>query len=376
MSSVLLSAALIVKNEERCLERCLQSLQDLVDEVVVVDTGSTDRTREIASDCGARLYDFAWVDDFAAARNHALDLARGEWIFYIDADERVRPCSPCEFRAQLMDPSGVAHYVLLHPRPQFTPYWELRVFRNDARIRFRGIMHENIWPGIDAYRAAHGGTIGYSSLVFDHDGYEGDQHQKHLRNLPLLRKALQEDPSRVFSWCHLANVYVALDQEELAEQAWQTALNLVRQKQWLQAEDSLPFIGLIQWQGARGDDVEPLLMEALQRFPQHLQLLWLRGKTLMSAGQFEAAISLFERLVACGQTGDFDRSMAYDVRLFDLFPYDALAACHFKLGHYAESRHYFELVATFAPENLEYRVKRALCSQLESRQRRSLPDVV
>ena len=88
---MLFSAALIVKNEEELLEQCLRSLQGLVDETVVVDTGSTDRTQIIAQEYGARLYEFKWRNDFAAARNHALNQVRGEWVLYIDADERVRP---------------------------------------------------------------------------------------------------------------------------------------------------------------------------------------------------------------------------------------------------------------------------------------------
>ena len=81
------SACLIVRNEERSLERTLASLADLVQEVIVVDTGSEDGTKEVAARQGARVADFQWVDDFAAARNESLRLATGEWIFWLDADE-------------------------------------------------------------------------------------------------------------------------------------------------------------------------------------------------------------------------------------------------------------------------------------------------
>ena len=363
---MLLSACLIVKNEAQFLDPCLRSLEGLVDEIVVVDTGSTDRTREIAAARGARLHEFRWRDDFAAARNHALDLARGEWILYIDADERVRPASASGLRTQLADPWHVAHYVLLHPRPGFTPYWEMRLFRNDPRIRFRGIIHENIWPGIDAYRAARGGRIGRSELVLDHEGYERDQEVKHRRNLPLLRKALKEDPGKVFSWCHLATIYASLGKDRRAEKAWKAGLAVVRKRPRSRSgEDTLPYLGLIQWRLARGRDTGRLLAEALERFPRNHQLHWLRGVTLMRAGRPGEALPFFERLVASGRTGEIDRSLAYDARLFDVFAYDSLATCHFKLGHYAESRGYFELAAKHDPEKLEYRIKRALCARLE-----------
>ena len=363
----LLSAVLIVKNEERFLAQCLRSIQGFVDEAVVVDTGSTDRTREIARDEGARLHDFPWADDFSAARNHALDLARGEWILYIDADERARPCPLPELRAQLSNPEHAACYVLLHARPGFTPYRELRLFRNDPLIRFRGVIHETIWPGVNAYRAARGGRIGRSGLVLDHEGYEGDQQHKHSRNLPLLTRALREDPTRVFIWCHLANICLATGREALAERAWRIALKLVKHKRGLGLlpEDSLPYISLAQRRLGEGKDVERLLTEAQRRFPRNLQLAWLQGQALLKGGRFAEAIPVFERLIACGETGQVDDSMGYDLRLFGVLAFESIATCHFKLGNYLEAGRFFERAAAGDPDKLEYRVKRALCSQLE-----------
>ena len=359
------SATLIVKNEAPRLAECLGSIAGVVDEIVVVDTGSTDGSREIAAAGGARVHEYAWHDDFAAARNHALGLARGEWILYVDADERLRPCSRSALHEQLADPGHVAHYVLLHPRVGFTPYWELRLFRNDPLIRFRGVVHENIWPGINALRAARGGRIGRTELVLDHVGYEGDQVAKHRRNRPLLEKALAEDPERIYCWCHLAIVHLGLGDEAAAEAAWTRALELTRRKTGqLLAEDSLPYLGLIEFGDARGRDVEPLLSEGLRRFPLNLQLVWLHGRFLMKAGRFEDAIACFEQLLAAGERGDFDRSMAYDARLFDLFAWEALATCHFQRGRFAEAARYFGLAADRDPDRLEYRVKRQLCTSL------------
>jgi tetratricopeptide (TPR) repeat protein len=359
----LLSATLIVRNEERFLGDCLRSIQDVADEIVVVDTGSTDRTRHIARNLGARLYDFPWTDDFSAARNHALDRARGAWILYIDADERLRPCDADDLRVQLSDPAYVAYRVLLHARPNLTPYWEMRLFRNDPSIRFRGVMHENIWPGITAYRARRGGKVGRTRLVLDHKGYEGDQQHKHRRNLPLLSRALREDPTRVFVLCHLANVCLGIGKEGLAERAWHIALEVVRGKRapGLVAEDSLPYLSLIHRGLAAGDDVEALLTEAEQRFPANLQLRWLRGKLLMRAARFAEAMPIFERLLGAGES---DYSTGYDTRLFAEFSLEALATCHFKLGQYAEGARFFERAAECSPDTLEYRVKRALCLHL------------
>src|SRR5262249_61212837 len=83
------SLTMIVRNEEKNLPECLACVRDLVDEMVVLDTGSTDRTKEIAREMGAKVFEFPWIDHFAAARNECLHRASGEWIFWLDADDRV-----------------------------------------------------------------------------------------------------------------------------------------------------------------------------------------------------------------------------------------------------------------------------------------------
>jgi len=335
----------------------------LVDETVVVDTGSTDRSKQIATEAGARVEDFAWTADFSAARNRALELARGEWILYIDSDETARPGGFDEIRAQLADPAYVGHNVSLHPRPGHTPYWILRLFRNDPRIRFRGIIHESVWPAI---RDRHWQSrIGFSRLTLDHLGYEGGQDAKHARNLPLLHKSLRQDPTRVFSWCHLGEIYAELGKPRFAVWAWRKALDLVRSRAATAPDDYLPYSRLVQWMLDHGEDSSALISEALERFPSNAYLWWQQGQVRIAQRRFESAIPVFERLLAFGRAGDFDRYVACDVRIFGALAYEALAGCHFQLGDFAESRRYYDLAAGADPERLEYRVKRALCSRLQ-----------
>ncbi|MHB1037029.1 MAG: glycosyltransferase family 2 protein [Pirellulales bacterium] len=86
-----LSLTMIVQNEETNLAECLSCVADFVQEIIVIDTGSSDRSREIARQFGAQVYDFRWCDDFAAARNEALRHARSPWLFWMDADDRLDP---------------------------------------------------------------------------------------------------------------------------------------------------------------------------------------------------------------------------------------------------------------------------------------------
>ncbi len=83
------SLSMIVRNEETNLATCLASAADLVDEMIVMDTGSTDRTKEVAARFGARIFDFPWCDDFSAARNASADHANGDWLFILDADDVI-----------------------------------------------------------------------------------------------------------------------------------------------------------------------------------------------------------------------------------------------------------------------------------------------
>ena len=116
----MLTACLIVKDEERMLGACLESVRDAVDEIVVYDTGSSDRTVQVAREAGATVVEGEWQDSFAIARNAALAHAKGEWVLSIDADERLQ-ADPDALRAQLADPeSDIEAYLVRDREPPWT----------------------------------------------------------------------------------------------------------------------------------------------------------------------------------------------------------------------------------------------------------------
>jgi tetratricopeptide (TPR) repeat protein len=355
---------MIVRDEEHHLEACLHSIRDLVDEMVVVDTGSTDGTVALARRMGARVHSYPWHDDFAAARNHGLELCRGGWILYIDADERARPHSRAALEEKLADPTIVGLSVLLHARTGYTAYPEMRLFRSDPRIRFQGLMHETIWPGIARYLEEEGGEIRESGLVLDHVGYDGPQERKHRRNLPLLEKALEADPEHVYCWYHLGMVHHGLGDPEQARRAWRAGVEAVRRKLRLWATDCLPFVELIHDGLAQGVDVRALLDEALELFPDEAQLLWLRGHEAMQGDRLEEAIEAFEELLARSEAGQIGDQLGFDRRQFSSATYAAMAGCCYRLGRYDEAARYFALAERHDPHTLEYRVKRQLCEHL------------
>jgi glycosyltransferase involved in cell wall biosynthesis len=136
-----LSLAMIVKNEAATLDHCLTSVQDLVDEIVVVDTGSHDNTKDIARRHGARVFDLPWPDSFAAARNESIRHATGQWLLWLDADEYLDEANRAKLRALL---SGLADDKTAYVMDQrshaangsATLVGQVRLFRNHPAIRW------------------------------------------------------------------------------------------------------------------------------------------------------------------------------------------------------------------------------------------------
>lgn len=186
---------MIVKNEAAFLEGCLSSLLGHVDEIVIVDTGSSDETLDIARKFDCTLLQQAWRNDFSAARNTALENATSDWILYIDADERIGCPDGVTLRDLLPGTETAAARVRFQPRSDMTSYGEMRLFRRDQRIRFQGAMHETMIPAIELVCREDRLAIARQyevSLV--HLGYDGDQ--SHTRRLYDTRPVLTGLPTR------------------------------------------------------------------------------------------------------------------------------------------------------------------------------------
>ena len=359
MARQLVSAALIVRNEESFLRGCLASLRGVVDEVVVVDTGSSDATRQIALENGARVFDFPWCDDFSAARNYAIDCATGDWILYIDADERIHTSAGEGLARELEDARMVACTVRFYPRSGYTAYPEHRLFRRDARIRFAGAIHETIVPGVVRIVTAGQGYIGVSKAQIEHLGYDGNQRHKLGRNLQLLLKQLKADPGRLYLWWHLGTVYRDLDRLNDAEAAWREGIRLSQSSRERIPEDGLCFIEMAKLLMGRGDDPLFIIDEGLGGQPDNYLLHWLKGKALIAGKQPAAAIPIFEALATI-DAETLVADVAYDKRMFGAWAFAELGECAFRTGRYRESERWYGRAAGKAPQSLEFRIKREL----------------
>jgi glycosyltransferase involved in cell wall biosynthesis len=210
-----LSLAMIVKNEARCLARCLQSVRGVVDEIVIVDTGSTDDTVKIARESGAKVVHFQWINDFAAARNFALEHTVGDWILVLDADEWADKKLCAEIQkfiagskqiGRLKIVSEFKHNGLTNRSSTFVS----RLFPRGAK--FAGRIHEQIVS--DLSRVSVPGEL-------LHDGYL--ETQKSDRNIKLLQTEIADDPRNAYLHFQLALEFTSLNRPREAFTSLQRA---------------------------------------------------------------------------------------------------------------------------------------------------------
>jgi len=223
MAAPRLCLCLIARNEERMLQDCLASARDAVDEIVLVDTGSTDGTRELARAAGAVVVDRPWDDDFAAPRNLALERASGEWILQLDADERLHPGAGKVIRAAIARAGFDVGFLRLHNASRIDasaasvvsgkarygePHLLPRILRHTADLRYEGIIHESVTE----WAAARGNRFRRLDADIVHLGYVAaveTGREKKRRNVAMLLKRVEREPKSVIPLAYLAAEMVA-----------------------------------------------------------------------------------------------------------------------------------------------------------------------
>lgn len=226
-----ISLCMIVKNEERFLAQCLESIKDFVDEINIVDTGSTDRTIEIARSYGARVEEHAWRNDFAWARNRALDMATKRWILQLDADEEFVAESGEALRSIASAPAHLSGVWLrcINASDRYKgggtiSHAIIRIFPNHPRVRFHGAIHE--FASVDDSPLSMSAI--FAPLRIVHHGYLADVvegRDKYARNLKIIEQNVLEYPDDAFHWYNLGQTsHLGGDNERAApalEKMWE-----------------------------------------------------------------------------------------------------------------------------------------------------------
>lgn len=236
MSKLPITVCIIARNEEKHMEECLRHLKKYEWEVIVADTGSTDRTREIAQQYADKVVDFEWIDDFAAARNYCASFATNNWILAIDCDEYVTDVDVRVVR------------ILMQKYPRYTGVVRLKnlVTKTDGEIgyasddiprmynknfyRFEFPVHEQIRH---INHDKDDGSIDAFLLPMEiiHHGYAltgEDMEKKQRRNLELLKKAIEADPDDGYNYFQRGQSYFVLKEMDAAIEAYEKAMSLVK----------------------------------------------------------------------------------------------------------------------------------------------------
>ncbi|GBD04189.1 SPBc2 prophage-derived glycosyltransferase SunS [bacterium HR19] len=352
-----ISVCIIARNEEKNIPNVLSSAKKFADEIVVVDTGSTDRTPEIAREFGAKVYFFQWCDDFSAARNESLKHATCDWIMWLDADDVIDDFNIekiIELKKNLPPTKDSAYYFLIESKIIESKdsssrndawYWyQLRLFPRHEEIKFEGRIHEQVIFSIEKLKIKQK----YTTIKITHTGYHDPEklQQKMQRNIRLLEEEEKSNPS---FWIkrYLAFSYAKLGRIEDALRKLDEALSLIPQNayMWLYdlhmlGVDIRRFIG--DW-----DKVLYHLGEAEKVRPDEGALNLAKSEVFFVKGEFEKALDELEKA----------RKKGFLVSLIPISP-DSLKRKYFMgkarvlyhLKRYDESLRNFEQLVNMSPE--------------------------
>ncbi len=305
-----ITLCMIVRDEESNLPRCLASAAGAFDQIVVIDTGSTDRTPEIARECGAEVHHFAWEDDFAAARNASLRHAECRWVMWLDADDTLPPESREKLRNLAADRSRMPGALLISARmlredSLASDTRQLRIFPNHPGVCFSGVIHEQVGPSLQRLGFP---VVDASDILVEHHGYVAAHaaRSKAERNLPLLIAAAEQEDATYHERHNLIRSYFgagrpaeaipyihAILEDPLCPREAPGIYNQARiyLARILLAQDDLP--------GA----MQPI-QEILADRPDDPQALYYQGQVERKRANWTAALHAFKRAATSERGGD------------------------------------------------------------------------
>lgn len=312
-----LALCMIVKDEEYFLEECLSCAKPFVDEIVVLDTGSTDSTVEIAKRYADVVEHFDWVDDFSAARNASLELVNAEWILVLDADERIDPDGYAMIREVMKNPDKDG-YVLFHhnyshdsgghrfpadPSNEFTKGYSwytkvplVRLFRNRPEFRFRSPIHEEIGYSLAPGRQA---TLELAIHHYMHGNPHRPRAQRVLRYLEMMDKELEHNPTgRLYGIAGASAMYTAVDYDK--------AINyLLRAAEYgYQPEKSLEAAGEASYLAGKHVQAKRIFEHVYGMGHRSASMCLNMANLAVRSGEIDRAVELLEEALSIGGLGE------------------------------------------------------------------------
>lgn len=344
--AVKISACLITKNEASNLVRCIDSFKHSVDEIIIVDTGSTDDTVKIARKLGAKVYYFKWNNDFSSARNYALQQAKGNWIIFPDADEyfygetgrNIRPLLTSVNSDKSVD-GLICKMLDLSENGQIrSTSYSLRIFKNSRKIRYKGQIHEQVCKDGQQLNLI---SVEDSKLLLCHTGYNSEAllQIKQKRNLELLLKDLDENPSNSAVHAYLSFCYSCFADHENVIKHARMFLDSNCKGFDQTAKVYYAMITSMMKAGYNPDTILPVIETAINEFPEHPDLLWVKGRLLFDTKKYSDALDAFNKAVEFG--------MRYNDSQYTLWPsylshiYSTMGLIHELKNEHSEAEFYY-----------------------------------
>lgn len=355
MSRPLLSLCMIVKNEETSLPKAISSIREVVDEIVVVDTGSKDKTIEVAKTLGARVYPHTWQDDFSLARNESLKHATGRYVLWMDADDVVphdeiykllrlkktlKALHRDAFYFRLVNPmDGGEEQVCMH----------LRIFPNLQGVSFEGAIHEQVIPSLERI----GCREVYTDITIHHLGYHTREAliQKAGRNLQILLQCIEQHPYDYYSMMQLGFTYSTLGQNDEAKRYFKRVMEcrqpLITGKRWY----PFAFIcsAIIHRDSGNLETAVSILKDLTRDFPDNGYAKFLLGEIYYFVGDINSAVPYMYAV-----TEDrLNSVVAIPIKTVMLKRHLILGECLRKMGKLSEAEMEYQACMKIAPASLE-----------------------
>ncbi|NLY43356.1 MAG: glycosyltransferase [Clostridiaceae bacterium] len=342
---------MIVKNESRYLGKCLESIKDLVDEMIIVDTGSTDNTVEIARKYGANVYSYEWDFNFSNARNKSLEHATMDWILLMDGDDEFDRNDTEKFIQLVNTSQKDGHFFITQsytgekPGKDIVSNLNLRLLRNNGKYRFAGAIHEQITTSM--------GEMDYRNFTTEeihifHYGYLTDvvkEKEKRNRNISIIQEELKKDPYNGFHLFNLGNEYFALGDNEKALKYFEQVYKNIDFSIGYSSKLVIRRIMCMEELG-RFEEALKAINEGLQAYPIFTDLEYLRGCIYYKLGRFSLAIDSMNRCIDMGRP---PLQLEFLTGCGTYRPYEVLGELYYQLEDYHKAYHCFENVLVKNP---------------------------
>jgi len=300
-----ISACMIAMNEENNIARCINSYKDIVDEIIVVDTGSTDMTVEIARNLGAQIYKFKWENDFAKARNYALSKANGDWIIFLDADEYFEEKSAKKIPQILKgikntNFNAVGCKIINIDKNKGGKvqgsFLNIRIFKRSEDIKYIGNIHERI----SNFKGKINIAAYYQDIIIYHTGYSTDiNKEKARRNLEILLENINKEGEKAEYYHYLSDCYLTLGEYEKAVKYARLQISSGKKFVGSNTKYYINIIKSLYYLNAPREEIENEIKSAINAFPDHPNFYLSYADFLFEEKRYEEALANYLKFFKC-----------------------------------------------------------------------------